>query len=73
MAEEKKPEGKKSRAADEGPFTTLRVYEVDGGELSDLANLDGRTVAQVYEKYLRPVVRKALREKFQERLKKMGS
>jgi hypothetical protein len=67
MAEDKK--GKKP-AGDE--FTTVRIFEEDGSELSELSSMDGVMIAKAYETHVRPVIRKLLKEKYQERLKKMG-
>jgi hypothetical protein len=68
MAEEKadKPKGVKPS------FTTLRVYESDGEDISELAGLEKKTAADVYREYCAPVIRKLLKSRMEARLKKLN-
>ncbi len=65
----KKTEG--SGAQPKPDFTTLRIYQNDGDDISDLAALLGLTAADAYQQHVAPVVKKLLKERLQERLKKM--
>lgn len=53
-------------------FTTVRILNVDGEDLSDFAKLLGQTASEVYHEHLAPIIRKLLREKIQERLKRLN-
>jgi hypothetical protein len=67
----KEKEGK-SKDAKPG-FTTFRIYEADGEDLSDLASLEGETAADVYQKHCAPVIRKLLKTRMEERLRKLNN
>ena len=68
MAEEKQGKGKETKPG----FTTFRVYEEDGENLSDLAGLLNQTAADVYREHCAPIIRKLLQERLKERLKRLG-
>lgn len=53
-------------------FTTFRIYEADGEDLSDLAKLENKTAADVFRDLCAPLIRKLLKERMEERLKKLS-
>lgn len=52
-------------------FTTFRIYEEHGENLSDLAALLGKTAADVYEQFCAGVIRDVLRKEMEAKLKKL--
>lgn len=68
VADDKKPKGKDVKAS----FTTFRIYEADGEDLSDLSSLEGKTAADVYREHCAPIIRKLLKSRMEERLKKLN-
>jgi hypothetical protein len=51
--------------------TTVRLYDLDGEELSDFAGLSGVTIADAYREHCAPVIRRLLKEEMEKRLKNM--
>jgi hypothetical protein len=68
MADEKAEKAKGVKPS----FTTFRVYESDGEDLSDLAGLEGKTAADVYREHCAPVIRRLLKARMEARLKKLN-
>lgn len=52
-------------------YTTVRLQTPDGEDLSDLAKLLGLSADVVYHEHCAPVIRKLLREKLAERMKRL--
>lgn len=74
MADEKRANRPKGGAApgDKKPrYTTLRLYAEDGEDLSNLADLQNKTIADFYRETFGKRVRDMLIEETKKRLKKL--
>lgn len=69
MAE--KPDGKAKQPGTRPGYTTFRIYEKDGEDLSELASLTGRTISEVYRERCAPIIRKLVIEETERRLKEL--
>jgi hypothetical protein len=70
MADEvSKPTGKKK--LDAADYTTFRVYATDGEDLSDLAAMEGKTIADLYRELIAPIIRKRRIQKTEEKLRRL--
>lgn len=52
-------------------YTTLRFFQEDGEDISDLADMEGKTIAQLYRELCAPVIRQRRIALMEERLKRL--
>jgi hypothetical protein len=64
-----KPNDVKSK--DKEAYTTMRLYVADGEDLSDLADMEGKTIAQLYRELCAPLIRKRRIAKTEEKLRRL--
>ena len=61
----------KKGAKDKADYTTFRVFADDGEDLSDLADMEGKTIAQLYRELCAPLIRKRRIQKTEEKLARL--
>ena len=66
--DEKQPKPAKGPKPD---YTTFRIFAEDGEDLSDLADLEGKTIAELYRELCAPLIRKRRIQRMEERLKRL--
>ena len=74
MAKDRTSKGKDASVVGEKAkteYTTFRIHAADGENLSELASLEGTTIAELYRELCAPLVRKRLIAKAKERLEKL--
>jgi len=64
---EKKP----ARAKPDPEYTTFRVFADDGEDISDLARLSGKTIAELYREVCAPLIRARRLKELEEQLKRL--
>lgn len=70
VTDDKKP-GKKTKGDPDVEYTTFRVYADDGEDISDLADMEKKTIAELYRELCAPLIRKRRIQRTEEKLKRL--
>jgi hypothetical protein len=72
VADEKTGSGRKPKSGDaELKYSTFRLYADDAEDLSDLAGMEGKTVADLYRELCAPLIRRRRIQRTEEKLKRL--
>lgn len=63
--------GEDKSAKSKNEFTTFRIYAEDGEDLSDLAQMEGKTISDLYRELCAPLIRKRRITRTEEKLKRL--
>jgi hypothetical protein len=64
-------EAKKPKRGTDPEYTTFRIYAEDGEDISDLAQMEGKTISDLYRELCAPLIRKRRIQKTEEKLRRL--